>query len=79
MPVVIFVRGLSPNLPTSDITLIQGEIMEMARDQQYDVVVSLTAIEHIKDPLSFAKRLRELCHESINVCVSKQSTPSYHG
>ena len=52
---------LSPNEPSPGITYIQKNIMEMEIERQFDVVVSLAAIEHMEDPLSFARRLKEFC------------------
>lgn len=52
---------LSPNDAEPGITYVQGDIMEMDVERQYDAVVSLAAIEHMEDPLSFARRLRDFC------------------
>lgn len=60
---------LSSNAPTAEFDYIQGDIMETALDQRFDAVVSLAAIEHMKAPLPFAQRLRELCAPDGKVIV----------
>ena len=53
--------GLSPNELAPGIEFIQQNVMDMEITRQYDVIVSLASIEHMEDPLSFSKRLKELC------------------
>lgn len=60
---------LSPNMSLPGITYIQGDVMEMEMGRSYDTVVSLAAIEHIEDPLSFARHLRSLCAPNGKVII----------
>ena len=52
---------LSHNDAEPGISYIQGDIMEMDLERSFDAVVSLAAIEHLDNPLAFARRLKGLC------------------
>lgn len=52
---------LSPNENVPGITFVQNNIMNTEIERQFDVVVSLAAIEHMEDPLSFSKKLEAYC------------------
>lgn len=60
---------LSPNTPEPGITYHQNDIMTMDLDRQFDVVVSLAAVEHMEAPLPFAQRLKQFCNDNGVVVV----------
>lgn len=52
---------LSHNVPVDGITFIQGDFLSLDHDQQYDIVVSMAAIEHMPDINQFTNKLLSLC------------------
>jgi 2-polyprenyl-3-methyl-5-hydroxy-6-metoxy-1,4-benzoquinol methylase len=60
---------LSPNPPNSNIQYIAGDVMATSIPRQFDVVVSLSVIEHIADVQSFAGKLHDLCRLNGRVIV----------
>jgi SAM-dependent methyltransferase len=52
---------LGENREIPGVNLLQGDFQTHRFNRQYDVVVSLAAIEHVADVHGFARRLRELC------------------
>lgn len=65
----LYGADFSSNASTSEISYIQGDIMELSLEQKFDVVVSLAVIEHVEDPSRFIDRLRKLCAEEGKVVV----------
>ncbi len=52
---------LSPNTPIEGIKFIEGDISNINFAKQYDFVISLAVIEHVKDIKSFINKLYNLC------------------
>lgn len=52
---------LSYNCPFDGITFLQGDVLSYDQEEQYDVVVSLAAIEHMPDLSRFTSRLLAMC------------------
>jgi 2-polyprenyl-3-methyl-5-hydroxy-6-metoxy-1,4-benzoquinol methylase len=55
---------MSANNPEERITYLQGDFLTVDVKTNFDVVVSLAAIEHVGDIQKFVQRLGHLCHPS---------------
>ena len=56
----LFGIDLSSNQSVDGIRFLQGDIMQMRIDERFDVIVSLSVIEHISDAAGFARCLHAL-------------------
>jgi SAM-dependent methyltransferase len=57
------------NDPERGIEFLQADVLQTPIDRVADVVVSLAVIEHVRDPVAFAKRLLEFCNPAGRVAV----------
>ena len=51
----------SINKSTPEIEFITGDVTNMPGNEKFDVIVSLAVIEHVHDPVNFARILAQRC------------------
>ena len=69
LPARLVGADCSPNSIQPGIEYWQGEVAEMPGKEKFDVVVCMAVIEHVPDPVAFAKLLAAACDPQGNVAV----------
>lgn len=68
-PIRLVGIDFSENKVEAGIEYIQGDLLKMSSKEKFDAVVSLAVIEHVKDPVSFARILASHCKKGGMVIV----------